>query len=122
MNAVRPEVDQFVASLSQDIQAVTGAVRDLVTALLPGTLEMLDTPTRLFGYGRDRTYRGLICTVAPHDRHVSLIFSKGAMLADPLGLLEGTGQSARHVTFRSPQDVERPGVGELIRQAGLLTP
>ncbi|GAC1363438.1 MAG: hypothetical protein NVSMB32_05030 [Actinomycetota bacterium] len=116
------EVAEFLAGLPPEVGLIAESLRRLIRAELAGTLEMLDTPTRLFGYGRDRTYRGLICTVAPHGHHVSLIFSKGVDLSDPLGLLEGTGKAARHVQFRGLEDIHRAGVSELIQAAGRLTP
>ena len=50
------------------------------------------------------------------------MFARGADLADPDGLLEGTGKKARHVKLRNVADVDRPGVRTLLEEAGRLTP
>lgn len=49
--------------------------------------------------------------------HVNVGFFRGAELADPAGLLEGTGRFMRHVKLRSGQAVDAPALAALIRQA-----
>jgi hypothetical protein len=49
--------------------------------------------------------------------HVNVGFFRGAELADPAGLLEGTGRFMRHVKLRPGQDVDAGLLGELIRTA-----
>lgn len=54
--------------------------------------------------------------LADHSRHVNLGFNRGATLADPDGLLEGTGKGLRHVKVRSKDDLT-PALARLIREA-----
>ena len=49
------------------------------------------------------------------------MFARGTELADAEQLLEGTGKRARHVKVRSPEDVEKPGVRTLLKEAVALT-
>jgi len=55
--------------------------------------------------------------ILPHKNWVNLGFYQGADLADPAGLLEGTGARMRHVKIRSVDDANQPAVQALIRQA-----
>jgi len=55
--------------------------------------------------------------ILPHKKWVNLGFYQGADLADPAGLLEGTGAKMRHVKIRSVDDANQPAVQALIRQA-----
>ena len=55
--------------------------------------------------------------ILPYRSWVNLGFYRGASLADPEKLLEGTGVRMRHVKMRSVEDVQRPGVRGLIREA-----
>jgi hypothetical protein len=49
--------------------------------------------------------------------HVNVGFFRGAELADPEGLLEGTGRFMRHVKLRPGRDVDATALTELIRAA-----
>lgn len=55
--------------------------------------------------------------IMPQRSWVNLGFFRGAVLADPECLLEGTGVRMRHVKMRSIQDTNRAGVRELIQAA-----
>jgi hypothetical protein len=49
--------------------------------------------------------------------HVNVGFFLGAQLADPAGLLEGTGKSMRHVKLRPGDDIDREALAALIQAA-----
>jgi hypothetical protein len=49
--------------------------------------------------------------------HVNVGFFRGAELADPDGLLEGTGRFMRHVKLRPGEAVDEAALGRLIRAA-----
>ena len=49
--------------------------------------------------------------------HVNVGFFSGAELADPAGLLEGTGKYMRHVKLRPDRDVDAKALTELIDAA-----
>jgi hypothetical protein len=49
--------------------------------------------------------------------HVNVGFFRGAELADPKGLLEGTGRFMRHVKLRPATDVDANALKELIHVA-----
>lgn len=52
------------------------------------------------------------------------MFSKGVELVelDDAGLLEGTGKKARHITVRSAERLDEPGVRALREAAAARTP
>ena len=49
--------------------------------------------------------------------HVNVGFFRGAEIADPHGILEGTGKFMRHVKLRPDQDVDAAALTELIETA-----
>jgi len=49
--------------------------------------------------------------------HAGVGFFRGALLADPSGLLEGTGKLGRHVKLRPDEVVNAPALEALIRAA-----
>lgn len=58
-----------------------------------------------------------ICLLVIYRDHVNLMFPRGVDLEDPHQLLEGSGKAMRHVKMRAVEDLERPGVRQLIAQA-----
>ena len=49
--------------------------------------------------------------------HVNVGFFLGAHLADPAGLLEGTGKNMRHVKLRPGSEIDRQALAGLIQAA-----
>ena len=49
--------------------------------------------------------------------HANVGFFHGAMLADPAGLLEGTGKHMRHVKLRPGKELDDQALGDLIAAA-----
>ena len=58
-----------------------------------------------------------VCVVTAWRQHVTLGFSRGVDLADPTGILQGTGKAMRHVRLQSLEDVGRPEIRALLRRA-----
>jgi hypothetical protein len=49
--------------------------------------------------------------------HVNVGFFRGAEIADPEGLLEGTGRFMRHVKLRPEEDIDAGALRSLIQTA-----
>ena len=60
---------------------------------------------------------GLLCYFKAFKTHINFGFFRGAELADPDELLEGTGEQMRHVKLKSLQDVNEKGLKALIISA-----
>jgi hypothetical protein len=58
-----------------------------------------------------------ICHVAVYTRHVNLGLNQGATLADPLGILEGTGSHIRHVRFAVGDDTGAAWIDDYVGRA-----
>jgi hypothetical protein len=52
-----------------------------------------------------------------HWSHVNVGFFYGAMLADPAGLLEGSGKRMRHVKLKPDREFDAAALGDLIDAA-----
>lgn len=86
------------------VREIFGALLRLVREVMPGTTEQLDLPDRLvaFGYGPPggTRMRGLLVALIPHAAHVNVQLADGALLDDPTGIVEGTGE--RHSPRQMP--------------------
>jgi len=100
------------------------ALQALVREVMPDASEQLDLPDRLvaFGFGPPGgiRMRGLALALIPHAAHVNVQLADGAALADPLGIIEGTGKRIRHVKCRTPEDVARPELRALLEEQARL--
>ena len=46
-----------------------------------------------------------VCGIYAYSEHISVEFTHGAALADPMGVLEGAGKHRRHIKLRSMGDI-----------------
>ena len=108
-------VDEYVESTSGVVRRTIEAARRLVRETLPQAEEVMKwgAPVYLAPDGTPEVY-----LYAGRD-HVNIGFIHGVLLDDPNGLLKGKGKEGRHVTFRSPDELRRDGLVDLIRAAVL---
>ncbi len=57
------------------------------------------------------------CYIAVYGTHINLGFYHGALLADPTGILDGTGKGLRHVKIGSTAMANNPALVELVHAA-----
>src|SRR6184192_4920841 len=69
------------------------------------------------GYGASDRLRDGVFHIAVYSKHVNLGFNEGATLDDPKGILHGAGNRIRHITIKTPEDLERPELRAYIRRA-----
>ena len=103
---------------SPTVREVFGGLRKLVREVMPDAVEQIDLPDWLlaFGFGPPGGVRmsGFAVGLILHTAHVNVQLADGALLPDPAGIVEGTGKRIRHVKCRSPEDVSRPALRELL--------
>ena len=85
------------------------AVRDLVFSSQPDIWEKMMYGGIIFSV--DETKQ---CGIYVSQKHVSLEFSKGYLLSDPNGILEGFGHTRKHIKLHNLEEVETKGVLEFL--------
>ena len=112
------QLDGFIDKFAPDVAATIRRALAMVSARLPGaTVLVYDNYNALaiaFGAGEKR--QSIICSVAGYPRWVSLFLSNGPTLPDPDGLLEGEGNTVRHVKLIGDR-MDSPAVAALIDAA-----
>jgi hypothetical protein len=111
----------FLASYSRESREIALSLRKLVLDVFPDAVEQIDPKSGIIAYGFDRTCNGLVCAIAPHMKHVNLMFSNGTQFPDSSKLLDGTGKQARHVKIRSEVETENPALRLLVQEAVKLS-
>ena len=106
-----PRVDAWIRGQPKGLRAVCQAACDLLDAGLPAARQDIkwSYPTWVGN--------GNICAMVADTDVVRLQFFRGTSLADPGGLLEGTGKEMRHVKVRLAKDLRTPQLKALVRSA-----
>jgi uncharacterized protein YdhG (YjbR/CyaY superfamily) len=90
----RPEVEQWLAGYNKPLKPLLLALRDIILAADPRIDECIKWQTPTF------TFNGNLASFNPRSKkHVSLMFHVGAMIPGSHPKLEGTGDSARFMSF-----------------------
>jgi hypothetical protein len=112
------QLDGFIDKFTPDIAATIRRAVAMVSARLPGaTILVYDNYNALaIGFGATDRVRSIVCSVAAYPRWVSLFLSNGPALPDPEGLLEGEGNTVRHVKLIGDR-INSPAVAALIDAA-----
>lgn len=117
LEATPAEIDALLAEFSPGVGAVTRRLRAVVRAVLPGLHEKVYPGHRILAYGHTPKYRDVFLALRPHTRHVNVQLARAVELADPGGLLEGTGKRIRHVKVRAVEEADNPALHALMRAA-----
>ena len=110
--------DDLLQISEEALRPVANALRETMFEVDQNTCEVVRLGDRAATYGvGPRKMIDDYAYILPYRKWVNLGFYQGVDLADPTGLLEGTGAKMRHVKTRSVDDAKRPEVRALIRVA-----
>jgi hypothetical protein len=115
VSAKPQSVDESLKDHPAKLQALAQDLRRLVEKHVPEATESVNSwgiPTF--------SLAGSFAFFLIAKAHLSLGFALGTSLKDPHHLLEGTGKNLRHVKIRTPADLSKPGLAELIMEAARL--
>src|SRR6266436_7064228 len=110
---------KFLRPYDPEIRELALQLRALVLAeMAPCYENIYDAYSAVaIGYGTSDRLRDGIFHIAVYTKHVNLGFNDGATLDDPKRILEGAGNRIRHLTIKTPDDLERPEIRAYIRRA-----
>ena len=119
MERAEQQLDGFIDKYTPEVAAQAREIPGRLRARIPGALLLVYDNYNALAIGfssTDRTSDGVL-SVALYPRWVTLFFLRGVQLADPHGLLSGSGSHVRHIRLAGPEDLDDPRVGELIAAA-----
>ena len=98
------------------VRDIAWRLRELIIKIYPEVVEVPWPHQKTVGYVvGPKKMSEHFCYLAPQRDRVNLGFFHGAQLADPDGLLDGTGKKLRHVKVGSVDQAEFSSTRELIR-------
>lgn len=108
----------ILALASPPLRPVCESLRSLVASQHAGFVEVVWPKLKIASFGvGPRKLTQHYAYIAIFSSHINLGFYHGASLADPVGLLEGTGRKLRHVKIRDLPSVQSEALAGLLRQA-----
>ena len=110
-------VGTHLPELTPRSRATMELVIDLILDVLPDAQH-----ERKWGrltFTRAGNWHHWICAITSSKSLVKLVLHKGALLADPHGLMEGDGRYSRTIVFRSPEQVDADIVAPILREAAV---
>jgi len=110
--------DDLLEITEEPLRPIVTVLREVVFEVDSETCEVVRLGDRAATYGvGPRKMLDGYAYIMPHKRWVNLGFYQGAELADPGGLLEGTGAKLRHVKIRSVDEATRAEILALVERA-----
>jgi hypothetical protein len=115
MSGTDNAVYDLLGPYSPDVQKLALAAREFVLRVIPKATEIVDTKSKVIGFGFGAGYKDMICSLMPAKTWVTLGIAWGAELPDPQGLMEGAGKVHRHVKLKNESDLKAPALEALLR-------
>jgi hypothetical protein len=116
---VPPELIKFLKPYERSVRDLALGLRLLVLEEMAPCFENIyDAYSAVaIGYGFSERLSDGVVHIAVYSKHVNLGFNHGASLADPKGILKGTGNRIRHLTIRVDADLAKPELRSYVRRA-----
>ncbi|MDJ1008360.1 MAG: DUF1801 domain-containing protein [Paracoccaceae bacterium] len=111
-------VDDYLSTRSPEVRPLLDDLRSFIHATMPGATEDLDygVPVFLNAHGVPVLY------LFGAKRHVNVGFLRSADLADPGGVLQGSGNPSKHVRVVPGSPVDEDLLAGFIHQCSGLKP
>ena len=118
---IHPDFDLFLQMKDAPLIQLYSDLRSFILNLFPESNELLyHTHALTSVYSVSEKTSDGFCLVPIYSKHLNLGFSKGTLLEDPDGLLQGTGKLMRHIPISSKEDYDKDAVIKLLVAANKL--
>jgi hypothetical protein len=109
----------YLAPYDPRIANLALALREIVLEEAPEAIESLVNGYAVaIGFSfTGKPLKDGFCHVVIYKNCVNLGFNRGALLADPDGVLEGSGKLIRHLRVHNHDELDRPIMRRLVRAA-----
>jgi hypothetical protein len=109
----------YLASYDPHVSRLALALREVVLDEAPEAVESFSKGYAVaIGFSfTGKPMKDGFCHIVTYRTHVNLGFNRGALLADPSGVLTGSGKLMRHITIHSEDDLERPYLRRYLQAA-----
>ena len=115
----RRQLAEFLSRFTTEVERVAQQALKKMRARMPGAVQLVydNYNALVFGFSPTGRASDALLSVIGYPRWVSVGFLQGASVADPDGLLRGTGNQVRGLRLGAPTDLDDPKVQALITRA-----
>lgn len=114
---------EMLATAAPEVAALARQAKTLIQEVMPNVVEVVWPTQQISGYGvGPKKMSEQFCYIALLKDRINLGFYYGADLPDPQNLLEGTGQTMRHIKIDHSEQLENPALRELVEAASQHLP
>ena len=110
-----PTWDENLANHTAEVQAAARVLEDVIRTELPDVAVQYDPGNGLLAFGRSMKMADLLFALIPHTSWVNLQLADGALLANPDGVIEGTGKKIRHIKVHTAERARSNPVRDAVR-------
>ena len=110
-------VSDLLALYAPDIRSLAFETRAFLLEAIPGAMEVVDTKSKVIGYGFGTGYKDMVCSMMPTKAGITLGIAWATELPDPQKLLQGTGKVHKHVKLKTKSDLKTPALKALLEAA-----
>ncbi|MGA3225156.1 MAG: hypothetical protein ABSC65_15410 [Acidobacteriaceae bacterium] len=119
MEQAEQQLASFIAKFTPEIAALTRSILAAMRVRYPTAIELVyDNYNALaIGFGPSEKTSQAIFSIAVFPRWVSLFFLQAKQLPDPEGILQGSGNVARHIRLPSAGRLDELSVKKMMEEA-----
>ena len=119
MDDPEQQIADFLLPLSEEIGCFAQDLRAYLKEETKPAFELAGKSGQSFniGYGFTTTSWDCFCAIIVYRKHINISLPSGAFVADPEGLLHGTGARVRHLKVKDLKDVQTTAVKKLLSDA-----
>ena len=117
------DASELIERTPHAVRPTVKAARRMVRSLAPKAEEIVykmqqpSSKTMMWKLARYAVGGETVLGIGTFSDHSTIFFYRGRELDDGSGLLQGGGKEARFISLRTPEDVERPQVQQMVRKA-----
>lgn len=115
--------EEIMAGAEANVAALARQAKALIEDIMPEVVEVAWPTQRIIGYGvGPKKMSEQFCYIAVFKKRINLGFYYGSDLPDPENLMEGSGETMRHVKIAQPEQLENPALRDLVVAASKHLP
>ena len=104
-------LSEFLTKVKPEQRAVVRRLDALVRKAVPELASSIKWGNLTYHHERN------VCSIIAHEHYINLQVWCGATIADPQGLLVGTGKKMRHIQVDAATKVNRVAIAAILKQA-----
>lgn len=114
--SVQEDIQTLVSQQTPEVQQIASIVREQINSYGLDIEEDVSLKLKNIAF----KHNGVVAALGLHKAHANLHFYKGVELADPEGVLQGSGGKLRHIRYEKAEEIDLDQLERYFRAAYAL--